>query len=262
MERVPVAAGGGDNAAGAVGCGVVNSGEAFISLGTSGVIFVARDGHYPAPARGAHSFCHALPDLWHQMSVTLSATSCLDWVTRLCGFQDVEAALAAGSRASPFSGAETFLPYLSGERTPHNDPSARAALIGMSPDSEASDIVIAVLEGVAFAFADGFEVLLQAGAPIDNVSVIGGGSRSQLWGRILAAVLNRPLTYRSDGHLGPSFGAARLARISVTKESAITVCTPPPIDRVVEPEPELVDLARGKLERFRFQYQALKGHFQ
>jgi xylulokinase len=262
MDRVPVAAGAGDNAAGAIGCGVVNAGEAFLSLGTSGVIFVARSGHSPAPDKGAHSFCHALPGLWHQMAVMLSAASSLEWAARLGGYPNVGAALAgAAVVARPFSRPETFLPYLSGERTPHNDASARGALIGLSHDSGAPDIILAVLEGVALAFRDGLDVLVDAGATIDSMSVIGGGSRSGLWGKILAAALNRPLTYRRDAHTGPAFGAARLARISLTGEDAARVCTAPEIERIVEPDPELSAGADSKLQRFRYQYQALKGQF-
>jgi xylulokinase len=262
MGRVPVAAGAGDNAAGAVGCGVVNAGEAFLSLGTSGVIFVARDGHAPAPDRGAHSFCHALPGRWHQMAVTLSAASSLEWAARLAGYAHVEAALRGASVAgTPFSGPETFLPYLSGERTPHNDASARGALIGLSHDSDAPRIMLSVLEGVALAFGDGLAVLAEAGSALETISVIGGGSRSPLWGTILASALNRPLVYRRDAHTGAAFGAARLARISVTGDSVSEVCTAPEVERIVEPDRELADFARFKRERFRLQYQVLKGHF-
>jgi xylulokinase len=118
-----------------------------------------------------------------------------------------------------------------------------------------------VLEGVALAFRDGLDVLVDAGATIDSMSVIGGGSRSGLWGKILAAALNRPLTYRRDAHTGPAFGAARLARISLTGEDAAKVCTAPEIERIVEPDPELSAGADSKLQRFRHQYQALKGQF-
>jgi xylulokinase len=262
MVGVPVAAGAGDNAAGAVGSGVVNAGEAFLSLGTSGVIFVARGEHSPAPDRGAHSFCHALPERWHQMAVMLSAASSLEWAARSGGYPDVSTALGAiSSSVRPFSRPETFLPYLSGERTPHNDPSARGAFIGLSHDTDAPALVLAVLEGVALAFVDALEVLVEAGPPIEGISVIGGGSRSDLWGTILASALNRPLVYRRDAHTGPAFGAARLARMSVTGESAHEVCTPPEVDRITEPDPALVEQAQSKLERFRTQYHALKGHF-
>ena len=122
MSRVPVVAGGGDNAAGAVGVGVVRPGDAFLSLGTSGVLFLANDGYRPNPAGGVHTFCHAVPKHWHQMSVILSAASCVDWAARLCGLADAAAVFALAEARDKPSGGEIFLPYLSGERTPHNDP--------------------------------------------------------------------------------------------------------------------------------------------
>ena len=160
MEAVPVAAGAGDNAAGAIGVGVIQPGQAFLSLGTSGVIFVAGERFAPAPDKGAHAFCHALPDRWHQMSVMLSAASCLDWVARLTGFADVAAAMTAAQQRPPFAGPETFLPYLAGERTPHNDPGARGAFVHLGFDSDPAALVRAVLEGVAFGLAEGLDVLV------------------------------------------------------------------------------------------------------
>src|SRR3984957_15691489 len=197
MNRVPVAGGGGDNAASAVGMGVIAPGQAFLSLGTSGVLFVVTDRFRPNPQRAAHAFCHALPDLWHQMSVMLSAASVLDWVAQLTGQSDlprmVEAAWQRGlTRHSPF-----FLPYLAGERTPYNDPNARGVFFGIGADTSAADLTGAVLEGVAFAFADGLDVLLEKGATIGEITVTGGGARLSHWGQLLAPALNRPL--RSEG---------------------------------------------------------------
>jgi xylulokinase len=132
MPRVPVVAGGGDNAAGAVGVGVVRPGDAFLSLGTSGVLFLANDGYRPNPAGGVHTFCHAVPKHWHQMSVILSAASCVDWAARLCGLVDAGALFALAEARDKPSGSEIFLPYLSGERTPHNDPNAQGVLFGLN----------------------------------------------------------------------------------------------------------------------------------
>src|SRR5688500_16403869 len=214
MSQVPVAGGGGDNAAGAIGIGVIAPGDAFLSLGTSGVLFLVTPKFLPNPARAVHAFCHCLPGLWHQMSVMLSAASCVDWAVKLTGTKDAAELLSRVEKRARLDGSEIFLPYLSGERTPHNDPHARGALFGLTHDSDAAAIGQAVLEGVAFAFADGLDVLIEAGATIDKISVIGGGARSMWWGGVLAAALKRPLIYRDGSEVGPAFGAGRLARLA------------------------------------------------
>jgi xylulokinase len=262
MPRVPVVAGGGDNAAGAVGVGVVRPGDAFLSLGTSGVLFLANDGYRPNPAGGVHTFCHAVPKHWHQMSVILSAASCVDWAARLCGLADAAAIFALAEARDKPSGGEIFLPYLSGERTPHNDPNAQGVLFGLNHESDAAAIAQAVLEGVAFAFRDGMDALLSSGAKIESISVIGGGARSAYWGRILSSVLRRPLTYRDSGAVGPAYGAARLARMGRENASVEDVCTPPPILHVAEPDDRLTDLYAQKMRRFRSLYQNLKDLFR
>lgn len=258
MGTVPVTGGGGDNAAGAVGVGVVNAGDAFLSLGTSGVLFLANDHYRPNPAGGVHSFCHALPGRWHQMSVILSAASCVDWAAKLCGQADAAALLAlAEARGRPCT-TEMFLPYLSGERTPHNDPLAKGVLFGLTHESNAAAIGQAVLEGVAFAFRDGLDALTETGAWIDNITVIGGGARSAYWGQILSAALDRPLTYRDGGEVGPAYGAARLARLAIGAGTIDEVCTPPPVRSVVAPDQRLADAFRAAQPRYRGLYAQLK----
>jgi xylulokinase len=262
MSRVPVVAGGGDNAAGAVGVGVVRPGDAFLSLGTSGVLFLANDGYRPNPAGGVHTFCHAVPKHWHQMSVILSAASCVDWAARLCGLADAGALFALAAARDKPSGSEIFLPYLSGERTPHNDPNAQGVLFGLKHETDAAAIAQTVLEGVAFAFRDGMDALLASGAKIESIAVIGGGARSAYWGKILSSVLRRPLTYRDSGAVGPAYGAARLARMGNEKASIEEICTPPPILHVAEPDDRLADLYTQKMRRFRSLYQNLKDLFR
>ena len=262
LARVPVVAGGGDNAAGAVGAGVVAAGDAFLSLGTSGVLFVAGATFLPNPARAVHAFCHALPGRWHQMAVMLSAASCVDWAARLGGVADAAALLAQVEARGRLDGPEIFLPYLSGERTPHNDPQARGVLFGLTHDSDAAAIGQAVLEGVAFGFADGLDALVEAGAAVGPISVIGGGARSAWWGRVLAAALQRPLVYREAGDVGPAYGAARLARLGVTGEAVEDVCTPPPVRGVVEPRAADVERLAGKRQRFGQLYQDLRDRFR
>jgi len=262
LKTVPVAAGGGDNAAGAVGIGVINPNEAFLYLGTSGVYFVANKDYQSNTKGAAHTFCHCIPETWHQMSVILSAASCLSWVTKLTGAANEKALLdevAAEDFSKPCS--VTFLPYLSGERTPHNNPNAKGVFFGLSHNSNRAVLGRAVLEGVAFAFADAQQVLLDAGTQIGQVSVIGGGARSQLWGGILASVLNQPLIYREGGEVGPAFGAARLARIAISKESPQTVCQPGKITKIIKSESAMSSYYQQQYQNYRKLYTSLQGHF-
>lgn len=257
VARVPVAAGAGDNAAGAAGIGVIGDGDALLSLGTSGVIFVATREFRPNPDRAVHAFCHCLPDLWHQMSVHLSAASCIDWAANLAGC-DIPTFFARAEAAGPATGPELFLPYLSGERTPHNDPHVRAAWLNLGNETDPGRMAAAVLEGVAFAHADGLAALREAGTQVDNLYVIGGGARSAYWGNILAAALDVRLTYLDGGEVGPALGAANLAQIAVTGASPAEACQRPSVLRVVEPDPVIAERLAPKLARFRAAYPALK----
>ena len=260
-DDVLIAGGAGDQAAGAVGVGVVHGGDAFLSLGTSGVTFVAGDAFAPAPGRGVHAFCHALPSRWHQMSVILSAASCLTWVTALCGARDEAALLEEIEANAPDSGGALFLPYRSGERTPHDDPHARGVFFGLDHDTDRARLGRAVLEGVAFALADGQAALLDAGARIARMLVIGGGARSLFWGRILASVLDRPLGYAAGAEVGPAFGAARLGRLADTGEDPDAVCTAARTERVIEPDPELRNRYGERIETWRRLYESLRDLF-
>jgi xylulokinase len=261
LPRAMVAGGGGDNAASAAGLGVVAPGQAFLSLGTSGVLFVVTDRFRPNPERAAHAFCHCLPNRWHQMSVMLCAAATLDWVAQLTGQSDIGRLVDAArsrrlNRQSPF-----FLPYLSGERTPHNDPRARGVFFGINPDTNAADLTGAVLEGVALAFADGLDVLLEKGGWVDEISVTGGGARLPYWGELLAAALGRPLVYREGSEVGAALGAARLARLAVSGEKVEDVCVPPPIERVVQPDATLAALLAARRGIFVRLYRDLKSSF-
>jgi xylulokinase len=256
-----VAGGAGDNAAGAVGVGVLRPGDALLSLGTSGVIFLVTDGFAPSPDRGVHAFCHCVPRTWHQMSVMLSAASCLSWAATVLGAGDVGALLAeAAAQATP-PGDVMFLPYLSGERTPHADPNARGVFFGLTHSTTRADLVLAVLEGVAFAFADGLDALREAGGRPGDITVIGGGSRNALWARILASALGQPLLVRERSELGPAFGAARLARIAASNEPIERVAFAPTVTRRIEPDPELGARYRPRIERFRDLYARLRTAF-
>lgn len=263
MAKVPVVAGGGDNAAGAAGIGIINPNEAFLSLGTSGVYFVANESYNPNPDSAVHTFCHCIENTWHQMSVILSAASCLSWVTKLTGYEN-ESALLEDVELLDFTKPSSllFLPYLSGERTPHNNPNAQGVFFGLNHSTNKAELGRAVLEGVAFAFADGQKALLSAGTKIDSVSVIGGGSVSKLWGKILASVLNKSLTYRKGGEVGPAFGAARLAKIAVTKQNPKKVCIAGEVKFTIDPDHQLSNIYTEQYVKYQKLYQSLKDNFK
>lgn len=263
-SHLPVAGGGSDNACGAAGIGVVRDGQAFLSLGTSGVIFVAGAAFMPDPERAVHAFCHCLPGMWHRMAVTLSGASTLSFVARMVGAGSEAALLdeveAAGA-AAPVGSRLVVLPYLSGERTPHNDPLATGVFFGLDGACDRADLGRAALEGVAFALADGLDALEARGAPVAALSVIGGGSRSPLWGRIIASALQRPLAYHGGGEVGPALGAARLASVAAGAASIEDACPAPPVIAVIEPEPALVDSLAARRMLFQRLYADLAPAF-
>lgn len=261
MDRVPVVAGGGDNAAGAAGVGVIDEGEALMSLGTSGVIFVAGNTYRSNPASAAHAFCHALPDRWHLMSVMLSAASCLDWACKLTGCADAGELIDLAEKDGTLGCQETFLPYLSGERTPHNNPHAQGVLFGLTHDSGPAQIAQAVLEGVAFGMAQGLEALTAADVDVNAISVIGGGSRSLYWGRILAAALQRPLVYREGAAAGPAYGAARLALYGHQGGDMEDVFKAPRALDIIEPSDHDIETLNTKIAHSASLYDALAGQF-
>jgi xylulokinase len=260
IDVVPVVAGGGDNAAGAVGMGIIKPEETMLSLGTSGVIFSVSDGFTANPDVALHSFGHAIPDTWHTMSVMLSAASCIDWVTKLTQFDSVESALLAAGNRADHDCKLIFLPYLSGERTPHNDANAKGVFWGMTHETTPADLVHAVLEGVTFALLDGLDAVRSAQNIKDSIDVIGGGAKSTYWLQLLADVFAVPMDYREGGDVGPALGAARLAAIGVQGPQAINeICAKPAL--VKRYQPNLKNSARYAEKRGRFQdlYQRLKG---
>ncbi len=233
-----------------------------LSLGTSGVCFVASERFLANPEQGVHAFCHCLPARFHQMAVLLSAASCVAWLTRLVGAPSEEALLAEINPASLGASTPTFLPYLSGERTPHNDPYAKGVFFGLTSDTTRADLARAVLEGVAFAFVDGRDALQAAGSAMSEVRVVGGGARSGLWGHILANALERRLIYPKDAEIGPAAGAARLARLAVTGESPEQVCLAPETRMTCDPDPRLAARYRERMPAFRGLYDTLKNTFR
>jgi xylulokinase len=262
LPRILVAGGAGDNAASAVGMGIIAPGEALLSLGTSGVLFAVTGQFRPNPDKAAHAFCHCLPGRWHQMSVLLTAASTIDWVGQIMGEPDPQRLVALAEVEPLRASSPYFLPYLSGERTPHNDPHARGVFFGLNVQCTRGALVLAVLEGVALAFADGLDVLLESGQTIGQISVTGGGARLRYWGQLLAAALNRPLSYRAGSELGAALGAARLGRLALTGAAPEAVCTPPPQTELVEPQADLVARLAERRPLFMRLYRDLKDRFQ
>ncbi|MBX5221185.1 MULTISPECIES: xylulokinase [unclassified Rhizobium] len=254
---VVVAGGAGDNAASACGMGTVSDGAAFVSLGTSGVLFAANGSYLPKPESAVHAFCHALPNTWHQMGVILSATDALNWHSGVTGKSAADLTGELGETLKAPSGV-TFLPYLSGERTPHNDAVIRGAFIGLGHESSRAALTQAVLEGVAFAIRDNLEALRSAGTGISRVTAIGGGSRSHYWLASIATALGVPVDLPADGDFGAAFGAARLGLIAATGADPIAVCTPPMTAGTIEPVAALKGAYEDAYKRYRALYPAIK----
>jgi xylulokinase len=252
-----VAGGGGDNAAGAVGLGAIKPGDAFVSLGTSGVLWATTAGFAPNRNLPIHAFCHAVPNTWHQMGVILSAASCLGWWAHAAQSDERELLAELGDMpiaASPL----LFLPYLSGERTPHNDPTIRGAFTGLSHETTRAQMTQAVLEGVAFAFKDCLAALTEAGTRISEADAIGGGSQSRFWLAVIASVLDLPLHRLDAGEAGGALGAARLGRMAATGEAPTVVCKPPRRVETIEPNAVLAAQYEPIYRRYRSLYPALK----
>ncbi len=250
---VVVAGGGGDNAATAVGMGVVSAGQAFVSLGTSGVLFAANDGYRPDAATAVHTFCHALPGTWHQMGVILAATDALNWFAALTG--STPEALTADLGPAEAPGRTLFLPYLGGERTPLNNAAVRGAFIGLEHATDRAAATRAVLEGVAFALRDCRDALAATGTEIDTLIGAGGGSRSQTWLETVATALDTPIQIPEAGDYGAAYGAARLGMMADTGD--IGLATPPPILRTIAPRADLTSAFDDAAARYRAAAQAM-----
>ena len=260
-ENVVVAGGAGDCAASAIGLGAIAPGDAFLSLGTSGVVFRVTDRFAPAPRAAVHAFCHALPGLWQQMGVMLSAAASLAW---LAGIMATPAAALLAPLGETVDGPSPvkFLPYLDGERTPHNDAAASGAFTGLRGATARGDIVQAVLEGVAFAARDNLAALSSASTAIAEVDLVGGGSRSPLWAQICADVLGIPVHRVEEGEVGAALGAARLGRLAATGEEPAQVCTRPRRLATFTPRAPAVAAYDEAYHQWRKLYPALKESVQ
>jgi xylulokinase len=253
---VVVAGGAGDNAASACGMGTVSEGNAFVSLGTSGVLFAANAKYLPKPESAVHAFCHALPNTWHQMGVILSATDALNWYSGIAGKSAADLTGELGNDLKAPTSV-TFLPYLSGERTPHNDARIRGVFTGLGHESSRAVLTQAVLEGVTFAIRDNLEALKSAGTSISRVTAIGGGSRSKYWLKSIATSLGVPVDIPQDGDFGAAFGAARLGLIAATGADPVKVCTAPKTEETIEPAKDLASAYEDAYARYQKTYPVI-----
>ena len=245
---VVVAGGGGDNAAAGVGVGVVKAGQAFVSLGTSGVLFAANNGYQPDPATAVHTFCHALPNTWHQMGVVLAATDALNWYAGLVGQSAGTLTGELGALQSP--GKALFLPYLGGERTPLNDAAIRGAFLGLEHQTDRAAGTRAVLEGVTFAFRDSRDALAATGTKLESLLAVGGGAKSDYWLKAIATALDCAVLVPAAGDFGGALGAARLGMMAATGAGA-EIATMPPIARTIDPDPKLTAAFDAGHARYR-----------
>jgi len=259
-DGVPVAAGAGDQAAGALGVGVVGPGPLSVALGTSGVVFAALDAYAHDPEARVHAFCHAVPGAWHTMGVMLSAGGSLRWLRdTVAPGEDFAVLLDEAAAWEPGAEGLTFLPYLAGERTPHADPDARGALTGLSVRHDRGALTRAVLEGVACGLRDSLDLLTALGARAEVGRVSGGGARSELWLRIVASALELPLE-RVAVEEGAAYGAALLGGVAggvfADTAEAVTACVR--TRDTVEPVREWIEPYRELRERYRPLYPALR----
>lgn len=273
-EGTPVVGGGGDQAAGAVGNGIVKEGIVSATIGTSGVVFAHTDRVRVDPQGRLHTFCHAVPGKWHVMGVMLSAGGSLRWFRDNLGSPEIEEArsrsmdpyeLLSTEASGVPAGSEglVFLPYLSGERTPHKDPDARGVFFGLSLRTTKGHMVRSIMEGVAFGMRDSLEIMKEMNIPIRQARASGGGARSALWRQIQADVYNVEL-HRMEAEEGPAFGAALLAEVGIgTHESVEEAC-----DRAVRtgegvrPKPENVGLYDSYYAVYKGLYRSLRSNFK
>jgi xylulokinase len=260
---LPVAAGGGDNPVSAVGIGAINAGDAFVTLGTSAAIVAITDHAAGNPTRVVHSFCHALPGRWYTMGAMLAGASCLRWVTRLLGQPDEQTLLTLMEAALPVNQPVTvsnplFLPYLAGERTPHNDPLLRGGFMSLGHDSTPAMLAYAVLEGVGFGLLDAMNAVLSAGATINGCALVGGGARSEYWAQLLANILDREVYTLQGSELSACIGAAKLGFLVIGQGSDLLV-KGMPVKARYRPQPAVQPILRERYAKFRGLLSAAQG---
>jgi xylulokinase len=258
----PIVAGAGDQAAGAVGMGITRPGAVSATIGTSGVVFAATDRPTTDPKGRLHTFCHAIPGRWHVMGVTQAAGLSLRWFRDVVGGSAAlpyEELTADAARVPPGADGVLWAPYLMGERTPHCDPDARGALVGLAASHGRGHIVRAILEGVAFSLRDTFSIFAELGVPVDRVRLGGGGARSAIWRQIQADVYGRDVdTARADE--GAAYGAAILAAVGIGRWPTVDEACDALVRRatLTAPQPEVVTLMHERYDAYRRLYPALR----
>lgn len=273
-EGIPVVGGGGDQAAGGVGAGVVEKGKIFVSLGTSGVVFAFTEEPVIDKGLRLHTFCHAVPGKWHVMGVMLSAGGSYRWfrdalgepertVAKMIGVDEYELINKEAEKAPPGCEGLIFLPYLTGERTPHADPYARGVFFGLTYRCTKGYLARAVMEGVSFGLRDSYEIMKEMNIPVEEIRMIGGGARSPLWRRITASIFNMP-NYTLNLEEGPSFGVALLASVGVGFYSSVEEACKATIflKERTEPVKEEVEVYDKLYKVYGELYVSLKGHFR
>ena len=254
-EGTPVAAGGGDAATGAIGIGAVNDGDAFLSLGTSGQFFIADEAYRPNPESYVHAFAHAVPGRWFRMGVMLNGASPLAWFSSVSG-ADIPTLLTEAEEARP-DRLPLFLPYLTGERSPHNDPYIRGTFSGLEASTTRGEMARAVIDAIAYCFRDARDSLAAAGGIVDQAMAIGGGTRSPLVLQTLSDALGITLTRTVGAETGPAYGAARLAAVALGELSLDDLASKPATETVFEPKPSEGDRHAERHNRYRALYKAL-----
>ena len=248
---VPVVGGAGDQAAGAIGAGCAKPGQTTIAIGTSGVVFTTTAGYAPDRQGRLHTFCHALPGTWHQMGVMLSAAGSLQWYRdTLCPGVDFAELTAEAAKAPLGAEGLTFLPYLTGERTPLCDARARGGFIGLTRLHTRGHLTRAVLEGICLGLVDSLELIRANGTTVNEATATGGATRSDLWMQILADVGNLKIVLRTGADAGPALGGARLALIGACGVKPATACAPGPVEKTFKPDAKRVKAYRVVAERF------------
>jgi xylulokinase len=268
-EGTPVVAGGGDQACGAVGVGVVKSGIASVALGTSGVVFVHDDHYQVDEAFRLHSFCHGVPHKWHRMGVMLAAGGSFQWWKNHFAYEEMQIAQREGkdvyevltsiaSTAPLGSEGLVFLPYLTGERTPHPDPKIRGGFIGLNMRHSKANLIRAILEGITFGLRDSLELIKQSGTSVDELRVNGGGARSLFWRQMIADIFGIPVVTVNSTD-GPAFGAAIMAASGVLKQDIPSLCEQwIKITDCAEPQMKLHQEYQAFYDIYRSLYPTLK----
>ncbi len=257
----PVVGGAGDQAAGAIGAGCATPGATTISIGTSGVVFTTTKGYAPEKDGRLHTFCHAIPGTWHQMGVMLSAAGSLQWYRdTLCPGVEFSDLLAEAAKAPIGSEGLTFLPYLTGERTPLCDAQARGAFIGLTRLHTRGHLTRAVIEGICFGLADSLALIRSAGTTVKEATATGGATRSDLWMQILADIGNVKIVLRTGADAGPALGGARLALVGACGLPAKKVFAPGPVEKTFAPNAKAVKAYAPVAARFKTLYPAIQGY--